>query len=62
MPPFMTIGIATMFRAATWNSGAQTRATSSDARSVSISTLAQFQVTLPWLRVAPLGRPVVPDV
>ena len=62
VPPFMTMGRDTMLSAATWNSGAHTSATSSDARSVSTRTLTQFHVMLPWLSVAPLGRPVVPDV
>ena len=62
VPPFMIVGSVIMLRAATWNSGAQTKATSSAASSVSINTLMQFHVTLAWLSVAPLGRPVVPDV
>ncbi|CAM5700248.1 hypothetical protein SHIRM173S_07926 [Streptomyces hirsutus] len=36
--------------------------TSSPARSVSTRTLTLFQVMLAWVRTAPLGRPVVPEV
>ena len=51
-----------MFSAAVWNSGATTSATSSCRKSASTTTLIEFQMMLPWLRVAPLARPVVPDV
>ena len=27
-----------------------------------ITVLIEFQATLPWVRMAPLGRPVVPPV
>ena len=51
-----------MFSAAVWNSGATTSATSSCLKSASTTTLSAFQVMLPWLSVAPLDPPVVPDV
>lgn len=51
-----------MFSAAVWNSGATTSAISSCRKSASTTTLSAFQVMLPWLSVAPLAPPVVPDV
>ena len=51
-----------MFSAAVWNSGSTTSATSSCRKSSSTTTLSAFQVMLPWLSVAPLDPPVVPDV
>ncbi len=45
-----------------WNNGAETRARSSAIRSVSTRTLIAFQARLPWVSMAPLGRPVVPEV
>ena len=51
-----------MFSAAVWNSGATTRVRSS-AREVHVDQdVDAFQVMLPWVSTAPLGRPVVPEV
>ena len=61
-PPLSSVGRQSMFSAAVWNSGATTSATSSCRKSASTTTLIAFQVMLPWLSVAPLASPVVPDV
>ena len=45
-----------------WNSGAQTRVTSELWVSMPKAALMLFQSTLPWVSIAPLGRPVVPEV
>ena len=57
-----SVGRQSMFSAAVWNSGATTSAISSCRKSASTTTLIAFQVMLPWLSVAPLAPPVVPDV
>lgn len=62
VPPLSSTGSVSMFSPAVWKSGADTSATSPATRSWSIRTLIAFQVMLPWVRVAPLGDPVVPDV
>ena len=51
-----------MFSPAVWNNGAETRARSSAITSWSTRTLTAFHVRLPWVSIAPLGRPVVPEV
>ena len=45
-----------------WNSGATTRETSSSLTSSMCSALVLFHQRLAWVSMAPLGRPVVPDV
>ncbi len=62
VPPLSMVGRQSMFSAAVWNSGATARATSSARKSASTTTLTAFQVMLPWVSVAPLARPVVPEV
>jgi hypothetical protein len=61
-PPLSRVGRQSMLSAAVWNSGATTSAISSCLKSASTTTLSAFQVTLPWLSVAPLDPPVVPEV
>src|ERR1035441_4809118 len=62
VPPFRMAGRQSMFSAAVWNSGATTRAISSWPKSASTRTLMAFPVMFPCVSVAPLARPVVPDV
>ncbi|SKS03675.1 Uncharacterised protein [Mycobacteroides abscessus subsp. abscessus] len=46
-----------------WNNGATATVTSSPRRPMSVPrTLIAFHSRLSWVRIAPLGRPVVPDV
>ena len=45
-----------------WNSGARASVRSSPVKSRPMNWLTAFQVMLPWVSVAPLGRPVVPEV
>ena len=45
-----------------WNSGATTSEISWEVPSSASVALMLFQMMLPWVSIAPLGRPVVPDV
>ncbi len=45
-----------------WNSGANTSVTSDSSMSSVHDALALFHQKLPWVSIAPFGRPVVPDV
>ena len=51
-----------VFSPATWNSGATASMTSSRMKSVSTSAVKYWKLSVPWVCVAPLGRPVVPEV
>jgi hypothetical protein len=42
--------------------GARAIVTSSPRKSAAVRRLTTFQVTLPWVRITPFGRPVVPEV
>ena len=45
-----------------WKRGAHTRVMSSSSVSKASAALMLFQSRLPWVSMAPLGRPVVPEV
>ncbi len=45
-----------------WKSGAQTSVTSSSRVSNARAALTLFHRRLPWVSIAPFGRPVVPEV
>ena len=46
----------------TWNSGSATSTTSSGRTSPSSTQISAFISRLEWVSIAPLGRPVVPEV
>ena len=45
-----------------WNSGCPESQTSSGPARISWIQLRVLATRLPWVRIAPFGRPVVPDV
>src|SRR5687768_3738839 len=62
VPPLQNVGSTVWLSAATWNIGALTSVTSVLVTSTSTRRLTVFQVTLAWVSMTPLGRPVVPEV
>ncbi len=45
-----------------WNKGKLARLTISGPTEKNSVRLTAFQKTMPWVMIAPLGRPVVPEV
>ena len=62
MPPTWTSGTMKMFGPPMWKNGSWSGATWSAVMPHEVIVLTEFQVTLPWVRMAPLGSPVVPPV
>ena len=60
--PFMKAMSGVTLSPPMWKSGAQTRVMSSTLMSKARPALMLFQSRLAWVSIAPLGRPVVPDV
>ena len=60
--PLVSAGIGVTLSPPMWKSGATTSVTSSISPSNARDALMLFQRTLPCVSMAPLGRPVVPDV
>jgi hypothetical protein len=61
-PPRSRVGFTVPLSPPMWNSGASARVRSSAVKSIPRPWLTAFQVMLPWVSTAPLGRPVVPEV
>ena len=61
-PPFCQQLKGVTLRPPIWNSGAITRLTSFSDTSAPSAPLMLAHQKLPWVSMAPLGRPVVPDV
>ena len=62
VPPQWNTGLAKQLRPPMWNSGIVTRFTDSSPRRYGPDRLTAFHVIAPCVSIAPLGRPVVPDV
>ena len=62
LPPLNSVGSVTWPSPTQWNSGAMHSARSVLSTSTWARKLTVFQVMLPWVSTAPLGRPVVPEV
>ena len=62
LPPLNSVGSVTWLMPTQWNSGAMHSARSVLSTSTCARKLTVFQVRLPWVSIAPLGRPVVPEV
>jgi hypothetical protein len=60
--PFRNASSGVTLRPPMWNSGATTSVISSELASSARNALMLFQMMLPWVSIAPFGRPVVPDV
>ena len=61
-PPRSRAGLTVPLRPPMWNSGARASVRSLPLKSRPMNWLTAFQVMFPWVRTAPLGRPVVPEV
>jgi len=62
VPPLKRTGSTFTPVPPTRKKGAIATVTSSPRMSAHDSTLTTFHVTLPWVSITPLGRPVVPEV
>ena len=62
VPPKWNAGLAKTLRPPVWNNGSTTRLTMSGPVSKNSTWLTAFQNVMPWVMIAPFGRPVVPDV
>ena len=62
MPPLSSVMSVVTLSPPMWKRGAQTRVMSSSSVSKASAALMLFQSRLPWVSMAPLGRPVVPEV
>ena len=62
VPPANSVGRVIWPSPRIWNSGAEHRLTSAREMLTCANWLTVFQVRLPCVSTAPLGRPVVPEV
>ncbi len=61
-PPVSSVGISVTFSALMWYSGSTHRLRSRSERSWARMEFQAPASTLSWEKIAPLGRPVLPDV
>jgi len=62
VPPRSHVGSARSISGPTWKSGPKTTIVSADVRPKSMIFVIELDSVLPWVRTAPFGWPVVPEV
>ena len=62
LPPKWKAGLAKQLSPPVWNSGRITRFTMFGPHKKNSVQLIAFQNAMPWVIIAPFGRPVVPEV
>jgi hypothetical protein len=60
--PYISAGVVWMFSPPTWNIGSTVRTWSDRVSPCMSREAAAFQTIASWVRSAPFGRPVVPEV